>query len=194
MLRRTLFTTLAGIAGLTGLAAWYARPIVHARLVGVDWRGTVRASTCSTTRREVWCTTLRVPPGIGDSYTTLQLNPVTRGINRISRNWAFADSVGWKAMIDSTRRVMRIRHGEPLPCETWETGFKLTQAWRFGAEEARLYASQISATVTQPQFWFLSLQLVPLDAPACGRPHYVILGPAEIAQQVHDWLTVHLGF
>jgi hypothetical protein len=93
------------------------------------------------------------------------------------------------------RRAMAARHGEPLSCDTAETGFQYAEAWRFGAEEARLYAAPLPATTRQRAFWYLNVELVPRGAAGCGRAfHYGLPSLAQFEQGVHDWLASQLGF
>src|SRR5258705_3458161 len=87
-LRIWWWAIVAGVSVAVAGGGWYARPILHARLVGVDWRETGRISHCTTTWRERWCTTRWPSQADFAEYTTLQLNPVTRCVIRISRNWA----------------------------------------------------------------------------------------------------------
>ena len=184
-----------GLSVAVAGGGWYVRPILHARLVGVDWRAAVRASHCITMRRELWCTTNWPLQMNVTTYTTLQLKRVTRGVIRISRNWTLADSTSWGTLVDSTRRAMAARHGEQLPCDTAETGFEFAEAWAFGAQETRLYAAPIRATTTRGASWYLSVQLVPRGAAGCGRAfRYTFPRPEQFAQSVRDWIASQLGF
>jgi len=191
--RKTLWPLSAGI-GLFA-AAWYVRPMRHTRLVGVDWQSGVRSARCVTQWREVFCTTARPVEALPGNYTTVQFNPVTRGIHRVSHVWSAADSSRWQQLIDSTQQAVVARHAEPLPCDTSETKFPLAKAWRLGDEEERLYAGLVRGTARHSPYWFLDEQLVPLGAAGCGRElHYRLLSPAEIGQRVREWMGERLGF
>jgi hypothetical protein len=189
--RKTLCALSAGI-GLFA-AAWYLRPMRHTRLVGVDWQSGVGSARCEMQWREVFCTTQRWE--LPASYTTVQYNPVTRGIHRVSHVWSAPDSDRWRELIDSAEHAVIARHAEPLPCDTSETRFQLAEAWRLGNEEERLYATPVRGNARHGPYWFLDVQLVPLGAAGCGRElHYRLLSPAEMGQRVRVWIGERLGF
>lgn len=173
-------------------ALWYVRPIALAKIVGVDWRATVKQSACLTRWYEVACTTLRPPQTMPNNYTTLQLAPVSRSVHRVNRTRVFADSTAWTTALDSMRRAMRDRKAIPMPCDTSETHFPIAEAWRVGREEVRLYAHERR---TRVPYWFMSEQLVPFGAAGCGREaRFVLLTPAEMTQRVQEWLAHEIGF
>jgi hypothetical protein len=221
---RTLGWTLLGVAVVACGSAWYVRPRGAARRVGIDWRATVRDATCTTNRHETMCTTVPPWAPAPATHATLQFNPWTRRLTRASRTWTISDSTHWSVMLDSIRRAMEGAHGERAVCDRAETGFPIAEAWRFGEYETRLYAGKLPSTRRRqptlplhikgkarsdrsapsesprtwylvPGSWYASVQAVPWGSVGCGRAfRYVLLTPAQIAQQMREWAADHLGF
>lgn len=178
---------------------WYTWPVNEAHAVGVEWRQTMRRATCRTTWSERACTTLSMPalpslPVTPSSYVTLQFSPITRHALWVRRTEAIADSTQWLMVVDSARRALEARSGEPLPCDSAETRFPVAEAWRLGSAEERLYAGWVRGTRYEQRHGYVGIQLVPLGAAGCGRIwHTRLATPAEAIAQVRDWFATLVG-
>jgi len=196
--RRYRIGLVAAAAVVIGIAVavWYRRPIRDGRLVGIDWRVTIEGSKCAHNVHDLWCTTDSMPARIWvpHEYTTLQMNRITRSVQRYSRYVELDDSTRWTHLVDSVRHVMSVRHAEPLPCDTAETRFHIAQAWDVGPGEARLYAARIPARRSESQYWYISIQLVPHASAGCGPTwRYVRLTPEQEWRRVEEWIAEQLG-
>jgi len=192
---------LVGAAGigalllLGGSTAWYVRPIVSARRVGISWQPTLEASHCTTARDEVSCTTDWPVTGRRLTSTTLLYKPLTRELLRADRTWNLTDSAAWVRVIDSTQRALNGRGWERLPCDTAVMRVPIADAWRLGAHEIRFYAWPQMREGGIVERRFATVQLVAFGAHGC-EPRYGVrlLTPAEMAQTARAWLAKQVGF
>lgn len=101
-----------------GFTAWYVRPIVSARRIGISWQATLEASHCTPAGSEVSCTTDWPLAGRRPTSATLLYKPLTRELLRAHRTWNLTDSVAWVPIIDCTQRALIGQGWERLPCDT----------------------------------------------------------------------------
>jgi hypothetical protein len=186
-----------GVVALFGcFAAWYARPILSVRHIGLPWQLTLHQSHCVIARHEADCTTpwpvTIVPPAYS---ATIQFKPLTRELLRADRTWNLRDSVEWMRVVDSTRLALGGQGLERLPCDTAVTRFAIADAWRLGAHEIRFYASPRMPVRGVGERHFATVQLVAFGAYGC-EPRYGVrlLTPDEMAQAARDWLAKQIGY
>jgi hypothetical protein len=88
MRNRVALITTGTVALLGGFLAWYSRPIVSVRRIGVPWQATLHQSHCARGRGEAYCTT-GWPPALGPPMysTTIRYKPLTRELLRADRTW-----------------------------------------------------------------------------------------------------------
>jgi hypothetical protein len=171
---------------------WYLRPQYALRQIGLDGRTLAREGSCNTTVREVFCTTARPGAPIPNAHATIQYDPLTRQLLRATRMWMLSDSVRWSTVLDSVRTVMDGSHGPRLTCSASETGFPVSERWRFGGREVRVYAGRARYQTTPS--WFVLVHLVAPGASGCGpRTERVFLTPAQMEQRFLDWLSELTG-
>jgi hypothetical protein len=124
---------------------------------------------------------------------TIQFNPWTRELSRATRNFTLSDSIRWSATIDSVRAALDAYGGARVSCDASETGFTVSESWRFGGSEVRLYAGRSTQSGTPP--WYVIIHLVSRGAAGCGnRIERVFLTPAQLEQEFMKWLSERSGF
>lgn len=195
MRHRVGLMAFGAILLLSAACAWYARPIVAARRIGIPWRTTLQKSHCTRLPSEVNCTTgWSSAFGQQPVVTTILFQPWSRELLRADRTWTLQDSATWARLVDSTQRALTRRGWQPLPCDT-ATQFPIADAWRIDRHEIRFYAAPRIQVQGIGVRRYANVQLVALGAAGCGPRYGVrLLTPAEMARAVRDWVATQIGF
>jgi hypothetical protein len=171
----------------------YALPTFAVRRIGLDGVDLAHNGDCSQLVhlwREAACSRYPLDPALPSYAVSVQLDPWTRQLNRASRVWVTLDSVTWRTRVDSVRREMRLAHYERVACEPAETGFSITEAWRAGGDEIRLYGGADSMPrPSGARYYVADVVLVPHDLPGCGLPPPRELHLERVPQLLQEWIA-----